>query len=364
MEEDKEDKVENKISNNISGSSKHELLNEKNQLFPFNIKNIHWNDSLYDYYEKYNQDLTFLNEEDYKEHFERLGAFQLRLYFEPSCFHPKKYIIFTTKWGIYISKTIQYLLFKNGFLSDIVFQIDSQSPHTHIILFSQKVQQFPKKFIIYQLEQKDISHWVDKRYETSIFHSIKTWDYSLSNIPKFPKVLQKKMHFFPIPIIPIEHLYIKTFPTHNQPIDVLFYGSPSAYRSNIVRYIANECSRYNIRFVKIEGSLFGEKLYPYIQASKIVLNIHNYPNAILETCRINELLAFKKCVISQKPDIIDVHNYNMYRNYVFFVDSIQEMFQKIVNLLKHPEIQEQMIHNIPKQVSQWFINEIGGLLDN
>ena len=333
------------------------------KLFPFKVANILWNDYIYDCYEKYNQDLTFLNEEDYEQHFLKLGAYQLRLYFEPSCFKPQKYIIFTTKWGIYISKTIQYLLFKNGYLSDIVFQIDPNSLDTHIILFSQKVQQFPKNFIIYQLEQKDISHWVDKRYEKSIFYSKKTWDYSLSNIPKFPQQLKKKMHFFPIPIIPIEHLYIKSFPIHPQQIDVLFYGSPSGYRANILRYLSNECARYNIRFVKIEGSLFGEKLYPYIQASKIVLNIHNYPNAILETCRINELLAFKKCIISQKPDMIDVHNYNMYKSYVFFVDSIQEMFQKIVNLLKHPEIQEKIINHIPRHVSQWFIDEINNILD-
>ena len=61
--------------------------------------------------------------------------------------------------------------------------------------------------------------------------------------------------------------------------------------------------------------------------------------------------------------MIDVHNYNMYKSYVFFVDSIQEMFQKIVNLLKHPEIQEKIINHIPRHVSQWFIDEINNILD-
>ena len=143
-------------------------------------------------YKKYNYDLKDLDNDQLLEHYKKIGQFQMRIYFPLS--HFKKNIVYiqTTKFGYYISNAIKYLLFKNFIISKIIYEVDYKNPNLHIILFSQKVPKFPKNYIIYQLEQKDISKWIDKKYELSILYSKKTWDYSKSNINKFSNILQKK----------------------------------------------------------------------------------------------------------------------------------------------------------------------------
>ena len=90
--------------------------------------------------------------------------------------------IFTTRCGIYISRTIQFLLLLNNKHSEIVFNIDKNKNNLFIILFPQKVKIFPKNYICYQLEQKDISKWINYKYLLAILNSKLTWDYSISNI--------------------------------------------------------------------------------------------------------------------------------------------------------------------------------------
>ena len=65
--------------------------------------------------------------------------------------------------------------------------------------------------------------------------------------------------------------------------------------------------------IKIINGLYGINLYKEIINSKIVLNIHFYKNAILETCRINEILSCNRIVISELPHKIDIENYNLYK---------------------------------------------------
>ena len=79
--------------------------------------------------------------------------------------------IFTTRCGIYISRTIQFLLFLNNIHSEIVFNIDVNKNNLFIILFPHKVEIFPKNYICYQLEQKDISKWINNKYLLAIFNS-------------------------------------------------------------------------------------------------------------------------------------------------------------------------------------------------
>ena len=129
--------------------------------------------------------------------------------------------IFSTKYGNYISHALQYIFFQNNISSEIVYNIYPQENDDtlYIILFSQKVKQFPKNYIIYQLEQKDISKWIDAKYEASILFSKFTLDYSQSNIIKFPKIIQNKMIYYPIPIIPYKLLYPSFIENKNPKIE-------------------------------------------------------------------------------------------------------------------------------------------------
>lgn len=243
--------------------------------------------------------------------------------------------IFTTKFGYYIALSLKYIFSRNNIDTQIIYNIDYKDDSLHIILFSQKVDKFPKKYIIYQLEQKDISKWINRKYELSILHSILTFDYSQSNINKFHPILQKKIILYPIPLVKLDLLYpninINISPKNN----ILFFGSMNNIRRNKLNYLQNKLRpKYNI---KIINGLYGEKLYEEIINSKIVLNIHFYKDAILETCRINEILSCNRIVISELPNIIDVENYNLYKNIenLIFANNIDDMYNKIILNIRH-----------------------------
>lgn len=239
--------------------------------------------------------------------------------------------IYTTKFGYYISLTLKYLLYKKNINCEIVYEIDHTLSNLFIILFSQKINKFPKNYIIYQLEQKDISKWIDKKYELSILFSNITWDYSQSNINKFPDIIKKKMIYFPIPIIPINYLDTKFNIIHNPKNNILFFGSMNNIRKNKLNYLQKKL--YPKYFIKIINGIYGEDLINEIINSKIVLNIHFYKNAILETARINEVLSCNRIVISELPNMIDIQNYNLYKDKIIFVKNIFEMYNKILETI-------------------------------
>ena len=273
--------------------------------------------------------------------------------------------IFSTKFGHYISHVLQYIFSQNNISSEIIYTINplENDETLYIILFSQKVKQFPKNYIIYQLEQKDISKWIDSKYEASILFSKFSIDYSQSNIHKFPEIIQKKLFFFPIPLIPYKLLY-PTFVENNNPKNnILFYGSMNSIRRGKLAFLQKLLSpKYNI---KIVNNLYGKSLISEINNSKIVLNIHFYKDAILETCRINEILACNNnvIVISEKPDIIDIENQKIYENKVIFIDSIKEMYEKIIyyldNKLKFNRISNYIENDI---ICKKLINDILNIL--
>lgn len=246
-------------------------------------------------------------------------------------FNKDKIYIFTTKFSYYISNVLKYLLFKKCILSEIVYTIDYTKPNLFIIPFPQKIDKFPKNYIIYQLEQKDISNWIDKKYELSILFSKITFDYSQSNINKFHYILQKKMIYFPIPLIPyyyLDHKINIPIPTNN----ILFYGSMNDIRKKKLNYLQQKLgNKYKI---KIINNLFGKKLFNEILKSKIILNIHFYKNAILETYRINEVLSCGKIIISEKPNEIDIENFKLYEDKVIFINNMDEMYSQIISCLE------------------------------
>jgi hypothetical protein len=245
--------------------------------------------------------------------------------------------IFTTKFGYYIAYSLKYIIEYElkDIIVNIIYEIDYKNISLHIILFSQKVVTFPKNYIIYQLEQKDISKWIDKKYELSILFSKVTWDYSQSNINKFSDIIKNKINYTPLPLIPIQLINNKfnsnTIPKNN----ILFFGSMNDIRKNKLSYLQNKLNPiYNI---KIINGLYGEKLIEEIINSKIILNIHFYKNAILETARINEILSCNRIVISELPNIIDYDNYILYNNIdnIYFVNNILDMYNKIIKLLNY-----------------------------
>ena len=75
-------------------------------------------------------------------------------------------------------------------------------------------------------------------------------------------------------------------PEEQESCEVLFYGDTSSKRRQ--RFLEKLQSRFKVRIVQ---NIFGEEMVAQLCSAKIVINIHYYENALLETTRIHEVLS-------------------------------------------------------------------------
>ena len=107
--------------------------------------------------------------------------------------------------------------------------------------------------------------------------------------------------------------------------DVLFFGSLNERRKNIIEYLI----KYNNNKIRVgfTSDTFYTLLYEYVKKSKIVLNLHYYDNAILETARLNELLPFNTLIISESTQNKQVES--LYSDDVIFINTIKDDLSNI-----------------------------------
>ena len=286
------------------------------------------------YIEVYKDNNCINSKNDAINHWLTKGKYENKFFFKISDYNNNKkynisFIIFTSKYGIYIAEDLKYMLSTLNIFSIIVYEINDELLNDlnnyFIILFPQLVKKFPNKYIIYQLEQVFQSNWIDKTYISNIKSSIITIDYSINNINnlnKFnDKYLSNKIFYNQLPIVDKLVEYSK-----NIKYDILFYGGVNERRNKIVSELKK---KFNILYV---DNIYGNDLYELIKESKIILNIHFYKEAILEIPRIHEILRYNKIIISELPISNDL-NKNYYNNNIIFIEEIKDDLTNI-NLLK------------------------------
>jgi len=243
--------------------------------------------------------------------------------------------IITCKYGYYLSNVLKYILTKENYIVNIKENVDLNDETLNIILFSQKIKTYPKNYIIYQLEQKEISNWINKKYELSLLFSKRCWDYSEVNINKFHKLIQQKMILFRLPCIKYNLINDNYNNEKVKEHDILFYGTMNSTRLKILNMIQMKLGcKYHI---KIINNIFGQELFEYIKKCKIVLNISYYKDALLECYRINEVQSCDKLVISFYPNQNDISNFEYYKESMVFVNSIELMIENILHYLENEE---------------------------
>jgi hypothetical protein len=177
----------------------------------------------------------------------------------------------------------------------------------------------PKKYILYQLEQLQQSKLLTDRYLDRIKKSIKTLDYN-----KLNKIEGVELLYQPIPI-DLNTIFIDKYE-----YDVLFCGNIHGSTNSRRPYILNMLKRHFK--VKICYEVFKEEMYEMISKAKIILNIHYFDNALLETPRINESLKFNNIIISEYG--IDDAHLN-YEGIVNFIDVITNNCDELINTIKY-----------------------------
>lgn len=155
---------------------------------------------------------------------------------------------------------------------------------TPIIFGAHLTKTLPKNAIIFNAEQ--VFSW--DYLQTLKNH--KVWDYSTNNIKELAK------HDISAELCPVSYMPSMTClpKAPEEDIDVLMYGSMNERRKEIVDQLrkihVNVVSAFNV---------YGNERDNLISRSKIILNVHYYPEAIFEIFRCSHIIANKKFLISE-----------------------------------------------------------------
>lgn len=190
-------------------------------------------------------------------------------------------------------------------------------------------EKIPKNFIAIQTEQIG-SKWFTQTYIERLHLAKSIWDFS----PKNVTYLMKKYSLSNTIYVPIR-IPLATFTknpwTVHEDIDILFFGAFHKRRQLFENKIRS--SVRNKKIVFRYNDLFGEERENLISRSKIVLNIHYWNNASLETHRIENLCSSGKCILSERSS--DEYLDGIYSDSVEFfdIDNYVEMITKMKSLL-------------------------------
>ncbi len=224
-----------------------------------------------------------------------------------------------------ISNNIMEYLKKLKIDSEIITDLnesDLNNDNLYIIIYSKDLKIIPKKYIFYQIEQKT-SNFFTEDYLNAMRNAQIVWDFSIDNYSKYDNIIPLDKLFIQPFILNRENNQITEVEANEILYDILFYGAVSERRNLIM----NELSKkYRVYY---STSLHGEEKYDIIKKSKIILNIHYYDDASLETCRLNEILPFNKIIISEKVNL-DLFNMELYKDMVIFIDKIENNFDELL----------------------------------
>lgn len=253
----------------------------------------------------------------------------------------KKIIIITTKFIQSIGDYFKIIFEKRGIRCKIKYSLDiSDCLKTHdmtdtlfIIMFNNSSHfLLPNKFIFYQIEQLGSVFLTDSRFVSRLKYSClkseEVWEHTNLTSHIYSKYCWNKLKYIPMPFVLNKELGFNDLNWDNLKYDIFFYGNKNTRREKIL----NELSKYFK--IKIGWGIYGEKKIDYILRSKIILNVHYYEEAGLETCRFNEILNYNKVIISENS-LLDKQNIDLYRNIVVMVDNIDENLSNIDKLIEY-----------------------------
>ena len=191
----------------------------------------------------------------------------------------------------------------------------------HIVICPQMFDVLPGQYIAYQLEQSVSSRWFTEDYLARLQNSLAIFDYSLKNIA----FLQDKgLSYRQIYHLPVGFLPRELADSVPETVDVLFYGDINNDRRRA--YIAELKKHFS---VKIINDIFGDALYAEMSKAKVIVNIHYYEGALLETTRIYECLSQNKIIVSEESADMDEHSALLPLVDFVPINDIDEMVERV-----------------------------------
>lgn len=209
----------------------------------------------------------------------------------------------------------------------------------YLVICPQMLTYVPRHMIVFQMEQSTSTRWFTTRYLKLLQQSIAIIDYSSHNLEYLQALGFKtgSLYLYPVCPIPNYREYLATRGINfivpgTMDVEVSFYGDINCERR---RTILKELSR-NFR-IQVISNLFGADLLAALLRSRVVLNIHYYESALLETTRISECVSMGIPVVSESGMPSERHE--EFGGLVRYVPSgdISAMAKEIASLLNQNE---------------------------
>jgi len=239
------------------------------------------------------------------------------------------FIIITTECIKSIAINLQHILSKMNIKSSIKYILsdydinNTNEKDKYIIMYNSRGDlKLPNVYIWYQVEQTKSMYFNISALQNSTI----IWDYSIKNYNNYKQLPLNNVYYMPLPFY--YNISTEAIDNDSYQYDIFFYGAHNHRRSNILNLLK---AKYNI---KIGFSVFGDERDNYIKSSKIIINLHYYDEAVVETARFNEVLKFNKLIISETSSshTYDYYNVNLYKDLVVFIDNINDDLSNIDQL--------------------------------
>lgn len=203
----------------------------------------------------------------------------------------KRIDILTIRHTAYVAVLMQKKLTDAG----IECCIHSAEPEVYddipyILICPHCYRKLPEIYVAFQMEQSVSPRWLNERYFEILRGAYAVLDYSVVNIEYFSRdpLIAGKLYYVPVDYCPV----LGDPEDDSREYDVLFYGDiDNEHRRHVIDTIGKKYS------VKICYEIYGEELYREIRKAKVVINVHYYTDALLETTRIYETLSLNSSVV-------------------------------------------------------------------
>jgi len=205
-----------------------------------------------------------------------------------------------------------------------------------LVLGANVINVLPERYVVVQMEQTSAPRWITESYKQKLVNAVSVWEFSPKNIEYWrSQGIQTPMHHVPIRVPLCFSLDKHNFELSKRDINVLFYGCKNPRRERFYHHLVHllKPRGFNVLF-EMEYNLFGDKREELISRAQIVLNLHYYEPAVLETHRIEYLLAHGTCVMSEPS--CDPALDAVYKDSVIFA-TYEKMADTILRLLQHPD---------------------------
>lgn len=250
--------------------------------------------------------------------------------------------ILATQHTLFVAHLIEKNLLDCGIKGHVstAYSVEQDMGQMHIVVCPQMFKQLPRNYIAFQMEQSVNSRWFTDEYFSRLNNAVAIFDYSLKNIEYLldKGIPYQKLFYMPISSFPDypAHLADNGYVLDDQKgdihADVLFYGDPNCERRKA--YLQELKKHFN---VTVASEVFGDKLTRMVKNAKVVVNIHYYENALLETTRLYETISLGTPVVSESSS--DIVEHEDLQDVIDFcpIGDIPVMVEKIQNLLSDKE---------------------------